>query len=81
MARPDYSISRGRFPCICRCPPAGSVVMLLSRQTALGEDPMIEIQLIGATQVSAPHATFAGRDFGGVKPRRLLEVLALDLGT
>ena len=41
---------------------------------------MIEIQLIGATQVSTPHATFAGRDFGGVKPRRLLEVLALNLG-
>ena len=41
---------------------------------------MIEIQLIGATQVSTPSRVFAGRDFGGLKPRRLLEILALELG-
>lgn len=42
---------------------------------------MIDVQLIGATQVRTPQQVFAGRDFGGVKPRRLLEVLALHLGT
>lgn len=41
---------------------------------------MIEVQLIGATQVRTPSRVFAGRDFGGVKPRRLLEILALDPG-
>lgn len=42
---------------------------------------MLEIRLVGDTQVRTPTAVFTGRDFGGVKPRRLLEVLALHLGT
>ena len=41
---------------------------------------MIEISLYGPTQVRTPSRVFAGRDFGGLKPRRLLEVLALDPG-
>lgn len=42
---------------------------------------MIDVQLIGATQVRTTFGVFGGRDFGGVKPRRLLEVLALNVGT
>jgi DNA-binding SARP family transcriptional activator len=38
------------------------------------------IQLIGETQVRTPARVCSGRDFGGVKPRMLLEVLALHLG-
>lgn len=41
---------------------------------------MIEIRLIGDTEVRRGSAVLSGRDFGGVKPRRLLEVLALHLG-
>lgn len=41
---------------------------------------MIEVTLIGPTQVRTPARVFSGRDFGGVKPRRLLEILALDPG-
>jgi DNA-binding SARP family transcriptional activator len=39
------------------------------------------IRLIGETQVRTPERVCSGRDFGGVKPRQLLEVLALHLGT
>ena len=42
---------------------------------------MIQIQLIGATKVRTAFRELDGRDFGGVKPRRLLEILALELGS
>ena len=41
---------------------------------------MIEVQLIGETQVRTVGRLVGPRDFGGVKPRQLLEVLALELG-
>ena len=41
---------------------------------------MIQVQLIGATQVRAGARVLEGRDFGGVKPRQLLELLALQVG-
>jgi SARP family transcriptional regulator, regulator of embCAB operon len=41
---------------------------------------VIQVQLIGATQVVTPDRVLAGRDFGGVKPRQLLELLALEAG-
>ena len=42
---------------------------------------MIHVQLIGATSVRTDSREFTGRDFGGIKPRRLLELLALALGS
>ena len=42
---------------------------------------MIEIQVIGTTRVRIDSRVVEGRDFGGVKPRHLLEILALDLGS
>jgi DNA-binding SARP family transcriptional activator len=42
---------------------------------------VIQVQLIGATQVVTPARVLVGRDFGGVKPRQLLELLALEHGT
>ena len=41
---------------------------------------MIEIRLVRDTQVLIDGRVFSGRDFGGAKPRQLLEVLALHLG-
>ena len=42
---------------------------------------MIEIRLVGDTEVGTGLAVVRGRSFGGVKPRHLLEMLALHLGT
>ncbi len=42
---------------------------------------MIQVRLTGATTVLTSDRVVSGRDFGGVKVRRLLEVLALQLGT
>lgn len=42
---------------------------------------MIEIELFGPTRVSCRGATIAGRDLGGSKPRQVLEILAIELGT
>ena len=42
---------------------------------------MIEIELFGPTRVSCRGATIAARDLGGSKPRQVLEILAIELGT
>ena len=42
---------------------------------------MIEVRLVGDTQVHHGPAVVTGRGFGGVKPRHLLEVLAVAMGT
>lgn len=42
---------------------------------------MIHVQLVGAMSVRTDSRELTGRDFGGIKPRRLLELLALALGT
>ena len=47
----------------------------------MAEVPAIEVQLIGVTQVRTGERVLQGRDFGGAKPRQLLELLALQVGT
>lgn len=42
---------------------------------------MIAVQLIGPTRVCTDGHVLQGRDFGGAKPRQLLELLALHVGT
>jgi DNA-binding SARP family transcriptional activator len=42
---------------------------------------MIEIKLFGPTVISGAGGRLSGADLGGSKPRQLLEMLALDLGT
>ena len=51
-----------------------------TRRTGSGTVQMIEVQLLGATEVRTAGRTYRGRDFGGAKPRQLLEVLALHAG-
>ena len=41
---------------------------------------MIDVQLLGATEVRTADALLTGRDFGGAKPRQLLELLSLNVG-
>lgn len=42
---------------------------------------MLAIKLFGTTTVSTPHAAVPAADIGGVKPRQILEILALTPGT
>jgi DNA-binding SARP family transcriptional activator len=42
---------------------------------------MIDIRLFGPTVISGAGTRLVGSDLGGSKPRQLLEMLALDLGT
>jgi DNA-binding SARP family transcriptional activator len=39
---------------------------------------MFDVRLFGATEVRTPHATLSSRDFGGVKQRHILQLLALN---
>src|SRR4051812_25952510 len=39
---------------------------------------MFDVRLFGATEVRTPHATMSSRDFGGVKQRHILQLLALN---
>ena len=41
---------------------------------------MIDVQLLGATEVRTAGIVLSGREFGGAKPRQLLELLALHVG-
>ena len=42
---------------------------------------MIDIKILGPTVITGAGGRLAASDFGGSKPRQLLEMLALDLGT
>ena len=42
---------------------------------------MIEIKIFGPTVISGAGTRLVASDLGGSKPRQLLEMLALDLGT
>lgn len=39
------------------------------------------IHVLGPTRVDTPHGTMAAADFGGTKPRQILEILAVSAGT
>lgn len=41
---------------------------------------MFRVSLLGTTKVQTPERLLAGRDFAGVKPRQILEILAVELG-
>lgn len=42
---------------------------------------MLEIKLFGATAVTSPNGTVLATELGGVKPRQILQILALSTGT
>src|SRR3982750_3998690 len=39
---------------------------------------MFDVRLFGTTEVRTPRATMSSRDFGGVKQRHILQLLALN---
>ena len=44
-------------------------------------DGAMHVHIIGPTKVATPHGVLGAGQFGGVKPRQILEILALSAGT